>query len=59
MPARISAGVGDYPCFHTFISMIPIDCKLLIFPYTCIRYNYFISQCTGVRDNEQRFTASN
>ena len=27
MPIRISAGVGDHPCFLTFITMILIDCK--------------------------------
>ena len=32
MPTRISAGVGDHPCF---ITMIPIDCKITNFPYTC------------------------
>jgi len=33
MPTRISAGVGDHPCFLTFITVILIDCKLLIFSY--------------------------
>ena len=28
---RISAGVGDHPCFLTFITMIPIDCKITNF----------------------------
>ena len=32
MPTRISAGVGDHPCFLTF----PIDCKITYFPYTCL-----------------------
>ena len=27
MPTRISAGIGDHPCFLTFIAMIPIDYK--------------------------------
>ena len=31
MPTRISAGVGDHPCFLTFITMIPIDCKIANF----------------------------
>ena len=31
MPTRISAGVGDHPCFLTFITMIPIDCKITNF----------------------------
>ena len=31
MPTRISAGVGDHSCFSTFITMIPIDLKFLIF----------------------------
>ena len=28
MPTRISAGVDDHPCFLTFITMIPTDCKI-------------------------------
>ena len=28
---RISAGEDDHPCFFTFIYMIPIDLKVLIF----------------------------
>ena len=31
MSTRISAGVDDYPCFTTFIVMIPIDCKITNF----------------------------
>ena len=31
MPTRISAGVGDQPCFLTFITMIPIACKITNF----------------------------
>ena len=34
-PTRISEGVGDYPCFLTFITMILIDYKISNFPYTC------------------------
>ena len=34
MPTRISAGVGDHPCFLTFYNYDPY--RLLIFPYTCI-----------------------
>ena len=31
MPTRISAGVGDHPCFLTFIIiMIPINCKIFL-----------------------------
>jgi len=29
MPTRISAGVGDHPCFLTFYNYDPISCKLL------------------------------
>ena len=36
MSTRISAGVDDCPCFTTFIAMIPIDCKITNFPYTCL-----------------------
>jgi len=32
MPTRMFADVGDHSCF---LIMIPIDCKLTIFPYTC------------------------
>jgi len=36
----ISAGVGHNPCLDpcllTVISMMPIDCKILIFPYACL-----------------------
>ena len=38
MSTRISAGVDDCSCFLTFItmySMIPIDCKITNFPYSC------------------------
>ena len=35
MPTKISAGVGDHPFFLIFITMIPIDCKITNFPYTC------------------------
>jgi len=31
MPTRIAAGVGDHPCFHTFITTIPIDYKITNF----------------------------
>ena len=31
MPTRISAGVGDHPFSLTFISMIPIDYKIINF----------------------------
>ena len=31
MSTRISAGVGDHPCFLNFITMIPIDCKITNF----------------------------
>jgi len=31
MPTRISAGVGDHPCFLTFIAIIPFDCTITIF----------------------------
>ena len=32
MPSRISADVGDHPCFFTFfITMIPINCKITNF----------------------------
>ena len=48
MPTRISAGVGDHPCFLTFIAMIPINCKITNFPHTCLLaffkdyHNYFL-----------------
>ena len=29
--SRISANVGDHPCLLTFITMIPINCKITIF----------------------------
>ena len=32
----ISADVDDYPCFSTSITMIPTDCKIINFPYTCL-----------------------
>ena len=35
MPTEISAGVGDHPCSLTLYNYNPIDCKILIFPYTC------------------------
>ena len=35
MPTRISAGVGDPPCFVTFYNYDPYRLKLLIFPYSC------------------------
>ena len=28
MPTRVCAGVGDYPRFLTFITIVPIDCKI-------------------------------
>jgi len=31
MPIRIFAGVGDHPCFFTFITMILIGCKIINF----------------------------
>jgi len=31
MPTRISTGVGDHPCFFTFITIIPIASKITIF----------------------------
>ena len=31
MTNRISAGAYDHPCFFTFISMIPVDCKITNF----------------------------
>ena len=31
MPTRISADVGNHPSFLTFITMIPIDCKITNF----------------------------
>ena len=33
---KISEGVDDHPVSLLFITMIPIDCKILIFPYTCL-----------------------
>ena len=38
MPTRISAGVGSTIISLLFITMIPINCKITNFPYTC----YFI-----------------
>ena len=32
-PLKTIAGMDDCPCFSTFITMIPIDCKITIFPY--------------------------
>ena len=37
---RISAGVDDFPCFSTFIAMIPIDCKITIFFLTHVHLLY-------------------
>ena len=34
MVIKISAGIGDHPCILTFITMIPIDCKISNFPCT-------------------------
>ena len=42
MSTRISAGVDDCPCFTTFIAMIPIDCKITNFPYTCL-FTFFVT----------------
>ena len=43
MPTRISAGLGDHPCFLTFITMIPTDCKIIIFfSYLHIIYGYTV-----------------
>ena len=42
MPARISAGVGDHPCFLTFITMVPIDIKSNNFPYACLSFFFFL-----------------
>ena len=33
MPTRISAGLGDTLVSLLFNTIIPIDCKLIIFPY--------------------------
>ena len=35
IPTRISAVVNDCPCFSTFYTMIPIDCKITII---CTKY---------------------
>ena len=46
MHTRISAGVGDHPCFFTFQNMITIDCKLQIFPYSCLPAQlYLVKEC--------------
>jgi len=50
MPTRISAGIGEHPCFLTFITMNPIDCKLLIFPYARRGINYLKSIIFCVAD---------
>ena len=42
MPVRISAGVGDHPCF---LIMIRIESKITNFPYTCClrdHHTYFL-----------------
>ena len=36
-PTRISAGVGDHPCFFTFHNnMIPINCKITELSHTVV-----------------------
>ena len=39
MSTRISAGIGDHSCFLFFITMIPIDCKIINFSlYLFVRF---------------------
>jgi len=52
MPTRISAGVGDHPCFLFIHNYIPIDCKITnFFSYILVIYigamNLFPRQVTG------------
>jgi len=49
MHTRISAGVGDHPCFLTFITMIPIDCKIT----NCSLYLYLKKHMSHSVSNQQ------
>ena len=52
MFSRISAGVDLV--FLIFITMIPIDCKIIIFPYTC--NNYKTGELTRTTSKERMTT---
>ena len=42
MPTRISAGVGDHPCFLAFYDYDPIDCKITnfsVYLFACFQKN--------------------
>jgi len=57
MSTRVSAGVDDCPCFSTFITMIPIDCKITNFPYTWLfTSNYNIDKLTSTTSKESMTT---
>jgi len=38
----MSADVDDYPCFSTFITMIPIDCKITFF-FLCLFVHFLVT----------------
>ena len=40
MPTRISAGVGDYPCFLAY-NYDPYDCKFTKFSFICLFVYFF------------------
>ena len=49
-PTRISAGVGDHPCFLTFMTMIPIDCRIINFSIYLCKYNILITvECLNIK----------
>ena len=53
MPTRLSAGVGDHPCFLTFYTMIPLlTVKLVIFPYTCFFAFSIASTCIPLQKKD-------
>jgi len=50
MSTRLSAGVGDHPCFLTFYTILTV--KLVIFPYTCFFAFSITSTCIPLQKKD-------
>ena len=60
MSTRLSGGVDDCPCFSAFLTMIPIECKITNFPFTCLftffGNNYSIVEFISANSKERMTT---